>query len=416
DFQHLPFIVGTNPHIEHVYRLYWDAFEKFKGIPPITTLEQNREFCDTVESMLTQHLVAIPRLAMGIAESGLHLEPRDGDRFMNEMLRSRIGRRVLAEQHITLSHVFDGSQHQDPSFIGIVNTRCRAVDVVRKCAAIVGKVFQEGFGVDPPQVIVDGHLDATFTYIPDQIEYIIFELLKNSMWATLDKHAPDILAKAAEAEAACHSTTAASASSSSVEPSSSTSSSSSPRLGKAWDATAAMRTMVAPADSHPADHAHAHWDLPDAYPSPSPSLVSSTSKTSSSSASSSPPSLSSSSSSSKLPPIRATIGSASSQLTFRISDQGGGIPSTTLPYLYSYSHPSKRKFLNFAHVPRLAGKIHEATDHVVPPSMKLGLGLPMSKVYANYWGGDIEVSSMDGYGVDAYVAIKVGNQVENLTY
>ncbi|KAI8912301.1 branched-chain alpha-ketoacid dehydrogenase [Powellomyces hirtus] len=388
DFQHLPFIVGTNPHIEHVYNLYWTAFETFKAIPPIKTLEQNRDFCETLEHMLNAHLVAIPRLAMGIAESSLHLNPREADRFMNEMLRSRIGRRVLAEQHITLSHVFDGRESQDESFIGIVNTKCKAVDVVNKCAAIVGRVFEDGFGIKPPEVHVDGHLDATFTYIPDQIEYIVFELLKNSMWATLDKHAPHVLKRApqsvAEEKVAEKSTIQ--------------------RIGEAWDANARLRTTHSPGGT---DHMTPTAD--DIHPS-----ITSTSSLSPSSSSS--PAMTTSLSTPTLPPIRATIGAASSLLTFRISDQGGGIPASTLPYLYSYSHPSKRKFLNFAHVPRLAAKVEEAEHHIVPPSLKLGLGLPMSKVYANYWGGDIEVITLDGYGTDAYVGLKVGNQVENLTY
>ncbi|CAG8842186.1 30791_t:CDS:1, partial [Racocetra persica] len=45
----------------------------------------------------------------------------------------------------------------------------------------------------------------------------------------------------------------------------------------------------------------------------------------------------------------------------------------------------------------------------------LGIGLPMSKVYAEYWGGGLNLYSMDGYGVDAYVKItKLGNRTENL--
>jgi hypothetical protein len=35
DFQRLPFIVGTNPHIERVYSLYWQAFETFRRFPEI---------------------------------------------------------------------------------------------------------------------------------------------------------------------------------------------------------------------------------------------------------------------------------------------------------------------------------------------------------------------------------------------
>ncbi|KAJ3162978.1 hypothetical protein HDU88_006471 [Geranomyces variabilis] len=434
DFQHLPFIVGTNPHIEHVYKLYWEAFETFKAIPPVVTLEQNRDFCDILEDMLSAHLVAIPRLAMGIAESALHLDPREADRFMNEMLRSRIGRRVLAEQHITLSGVFDGKECQDESFIGIVNTRCRARDVVDKCTALVGKVFEEAFGVLPPEVHVDGHLDAEFTYIPDQIEYIIFELLKNSMWATVETHASDVFRAAMEGSGLDADGVAGAATAAAMGPGE--------RMGEAWDANAAMtraahstagagfsnqvRSDSPSSSTRPNLYSSSSWPAP-----PSPSTPSQ----------SAPPQQSPRNSKPSLPPIRATIGTASSLLTFRISDQGGGIPASTLPHLYSYSHPSKRKFLNFAHVPRLAGKVAEAADEInhhhhhhphharhsvncnrhitaetssnamtavarKPPGLRLGLGLPMSKVYANYWGGDIEVISLDGYGVDAYVALR----------
>ncbi len=72
----------------------------------IQSLEENKEFCAMTEEMLRKHLVAIPQLAMGIAETQSFLEEAEMDRFMNEMLRSRIGRRVLAEQHIALTKSF----------------------------------------------------------------------------------------------------------------------------------------------------------------------------------------------------------------------------------------------------------------------------------------------------------------------
>ncbi|KAJ3287686.1 hypothetical protein HDU76_007784, partial [Blyttiomyces sp. JEL0837] len=44
-----------------------------------------------------------------------------------------------------------------------------------------------------------------------------------------------------------------------------------------------------------------------------------------------------------------------------------------------------------------------------------GLGLPMTKVYARYWGGDVGLCSMRGFGTDAYFSVHVGGElVENL--
>ncbi|KAJ3176780.1 hypothetical protein HK101_010375 [Irineochytrium annulatum] len=314
DFQHLPFIVGTNPHIEQLYNLYWDAFERFRSFGEIKTLEENREFCELVEEMLERHLVAIPQLAMGIAESSEHLTPAVADRFMNEMLRSRIGRRVLAEQHITLSAVFDGREAHDDGWIGIVNTKCRASDVIHLCSTLAGNLFRESNPntlLQPPEVLIDGHKDAHFTYIPDHIEYIVFELIRNSMRATLNAHGDRCAAGGAP-----------------------------------------------------------------------------------------------------LPPIRVTVGRCDTAITFRVSDQGGGIKKEALANMWSYVDASKRTLMNFERLPKLAAKVTET----VPDALSLGLGLPMSRVYANYWGGAMALHSMHGYGTDAYVKIAVGNQMENLTY
>lgn len=51
-----------------------------------------------------------------------------------------------------------------------------------------------------------------------------------------------------------------------------------------------------------------------------------------------------------------------------------------------------------------------------PPNLRLGMGLPLSRVYAEYWAGSLEVHSLEGYGVDAFLQIsKLGNKNEQLT-
>ncbi|KAJ3295738.1 hypothetical protein HK104_002377 [Borealophlyctis nickersoniae] len=360
-----------------MYNLYWEAFEKFRAVPPIQSLQDNHEFCELVQSMLDTHMVAIPQLAMGIAESSAHMRLRDADRFMNEMLRSRIGRRVLAEQHIALSAVFDGKRAQEDGWIGIVNTRCVAEDIVKRCADMAARLFRDTYGIEPPQVLVDGQLEATFKYIPDHIEYIIFELLKNSMHATIATHAPDVLSRAESGDA--------------LELDAA-------KPGVASETKADQRVPADPMTSTSS-------------PSPPPS------SSSTSASSPSPPSHNDQPPTAPptpttLPPIRVTIGESESTIMFRVSDQGGGIESSIQEHIWSYAHPSKRKFANFAQVPRLAAKVEES----VSPTLKLGLGLPMSKVYADYWGGNVSMYTMFGYGTDVYVAISVGNQVENLKY
>jgi hypothetical protein len=86
--QTLPYVVVTNPHLAHVYELYYRAFEKFRKVPEVKTIEDNDRFCDVVRERLTEHLTVIPRLAMGVLEVQGLMKPEATDKLMTTMLRS----------------------------------------------------------------------------------------------------------------------------------------------------------------------------------------------------------------------------------------------------------------------------------------------------------------------------------------
>ena len=144
-------------------------------------------------------------------------------------------------------------------------------------------------------------------------------------------------------------------------------------------------------------------------------------------------------------PIEVLICEAPQHVIIRISDQAGGIPKDILPDLWSFSKgPRSQTYLkNLQQVPRMAATMQElkgpastsveavdTTDTIVkrlsdnsltsltarPPDLRLGMGLPMSRVYAEYWAGSLELHSLEGYGVDAFLQIsKLGNKNEQLT-
>ena len=138
----------------------------------------------------------------------------------------------------------------------------------------------------------------------------------------------------------------------------------------------------------------------------------------------------------KPPPIDVLICEAPQHVTMRVSDQGGGIPREILPSVWSFSKGtnSKTRLENFSRVPSMAATMQELTiprkrrdadkmtfrDNSLdslssrPSNLRLGMGLPMSRVYAEYWAGRLELHSL-GNGVDIFLQIsKLGNQNEQV--
>ena len=216
--------------------------------------------------------------------------------------------------------------------------------MVEECGAQTKSLAAEAYGdkCALPDIIIEGHLDATFPYILSQLQYIIGEMLRNSIQAVVERH------------------------------------------------------------------------------SKSPKSVSP-------------------------PPVEVLICEAPQHVIIRISDQGGGIPMEILPDLWSFSKGprSQTHLRNLLQVPKMAATMQELkispsshTDDMSsvetkdkrsydsslssltsrPPNLRLGIGLPMCRVYAEYWAGSLELHSLEGYGVDAFLQIsKLGNKNEQLS-
>ncbi|SCV68436.1 BQ2448_557 [Microbotryum intermedium] len=179
DLQELPYVVASNPRIEHVYQLYLEAFEAIRRFPVIKTLEDNDKFCAFMQSTLNRHRVVIPDLAIGICEtSPHHLGSREVDRIMMRMLRSRLSRRVITEQHIALTHQLRDRQRTGKHaidldrYVGVVDTRIRLIDVVKRCTELIkGRGGPEAL----VEIKVEGKgVENEFAYIPEHLEWVIF--------------------------------------------------------------------------------------------------------------------------------------------------------------------------------------------------------------------------------------------------
>lgn len=93
-----------------------------------------------------------------------------------------------------------------------------------------------------------------------------------------------------------------------------------------------------------------------------------------------------------VPPIQVLVAKGKTDVTIKISDEGGGIPHKVTTRMFHYLYST---------APRPAMK---PTEHAAFAGY--GYGLPLSRLYARYFHGDLIVNSYDGYGTDAIVYLK----------
>jgi pyruvate dehydrogenase kinase 2/3/4 len=116
----------------------------------------------------------------------------------------------------------------------------------------------------------------------------------------------------------------------------------------------------------------------------------------------------------ELPEIRVIVAASdetnSEDIAIKISDEGGGFNRSAVRKIWSYMYTTAP--FNFDE--------HFESENVPDfgrdaPLAGLGYGLPLSRLYARYFGGDLQLISMGGYGTDAYLHLhRLGDREEPL--
>lgn len=97
----------------------------------------------------------------------------------------------------------------------------------------------------------------------------------------------------------------------------------------------------------------------------------------------------------KFPPIKVIILEGTEDIAIKISDEGGGIPRSSLPLIWTYLYTTVNE------TPKLEPEYDQTSFKA--PMAGFGYGLPISRLYAQYFGGDLKLISMEGYGTDVYL-------------
>ena len=95
------------------------------------------------------------------------------------------------------------------------------------------------------------------------------------------------------------------------------------------------------------------------------------------------------------PVTKVIVAEGKEDITIKVSDEGGGIPRSAIPLVWTYMYTTVDQ------TPNIDPEFNKSDFKA--PMAGFGYGLPISRLYARYFGGDLKLISMEGYGTDVYL-------------
>ncbi|KAF9443025.1 mitochondrial pyruvate dehydrogenase [Macrolepiota fuliginosa MF-IS2] len=274
--------------------------------------DYNKRFTKLLDHIKSRHDPTVTTVAQGVLEWKRSQNARhighDMQAWLDRFYMSRIGIRFLIGQHVALN-----TQQAHEDYVGIICTKAvsppspsllycygrpsiepreqNVHDIVQEAIENARFVCEEHYAMfkgPPVQLICPKNL--TFPYVPGHLSHIVFELLKNSLRAVVERFGVD-----------------------------------------------------------KEDH---------------------------------------------FPPIKVVVVEGKEDITIKISDEGGGIPRSAIPLIWTYMYTTMEG--------QRIDQDFQASDFKAPMA-GFGYGLPLSRLYARYFGGDLRLIAMDGFGTDVYI-------------
>eukprot|EP01033_Poteriospumella_lacustris_P018313 gene18313-13160_t len=150
-------------------------------------------FAKVISSIYDRHSSTLITMAKGAHEIrnllkqdiNAFADHDDLQKRLEDFYMSRIGIRMLIGQYLALRETSSES-----NMIGLIDLKSSPYDIARQAIQDASYICNRTHG-DAPEVHIYGRTDLHFPYVSSHISYIMLELLKNSMRATIETHGTD---------------------------------------------------------------------------------------------------------------------------------------------------------------------------------------------------------------------------------
>jgi len=284
EYYRLPMMLVC-PSFTKVHDSHLRTFELITQLQPINSGRDVLDFSSLLEREVAHQAHTIRLFRSGMGELKEHLSREDLrplQEFLDTFMVTKIGNRVLVDNFVTwlkrAQTVLNDDDTEWPMSLGIVH-ESKLTPFLHCAVDRVSRASNEVYGT-VPEIVIHGEHDTEMMFIPAHIQFIMQEILKNSVKATLELHNQD---------------------------------------------------GCVPPRVHIAVH-------PGTY-----------------------------------------------DVEIKVSDQGGGMKRRTVKKVWEYGF---------------------STSHGAGEISGYGVGVPLSRLFARYFGGDMSFSSVYGYGTDVSIRVK----------
>ncbi|CAI7788175.1 unnamed protein product [Closterium sp. NIES-54] len=193
ELENLPYGLSDKAPILKVRDWYVDSFKDISQFPAIENAREEMRFTELLDQVRMRHNNVMPTVAMGVSElkrdmvtgstrQGLDSMP-EIHQFLDRFYMSRIGIRMLIGQHVALH-----KPSPPPHYIGLICTKVSPVEVARNAVDDARSACMRTYG-SAPDVHIYGDPDLRFAYVPAHLHQMLFELVKNSLRAVQERFA-----------------------------------------------------------------------------------------------------------------------------------------------------------------------------------------------------------------------------------
>ena len=197
--EELPFGLSKSVEVQRLMSLYRASLTEALSIKCPTNRVEELHFTELIKHILTRHQQVVIDLAAGINTGFLRNRTQGAlstmDRPSNQLFllqeyldrfnSARIGLRMLMSQHVAL-------HEQVPGFIGVIEMNCNPSRIVSRAIADASSACKTAYGYTlTPKVEIRDVSEKhggikDFHYVSAHLRFMVFELLKNAMRATVE--------------------------------------------------------------------------------------------------------------------------------------------------------------------------------------------------------------------------------------